>query len=34
MNHSMPRLLGFVVLAAIVLATGFGAIGARWRSEV
>jgi hypothetical protein len=27
MNGSMPRLLGFVVLVAIVLATGFGAFG-------
>ena len=25
MNRSMPQLLGFIVLAAIVLATGFGA---------
>ena len=28
MNQSLLQLLGFVVLAAIVLATGFGAIGA------
>ena len=28
MNQSLLRLLGFVVLAAIVLATGFGALGA------
>ena len=28
MNQPLLRLLGFVVLAAIVLATGFGAIGA------
>lgn len=27
MNRSIPRLLAFVVLAAIVLATGFGAMG-------
>jgi hypothetical protein len=27
MNQSLLQLLGFVVLAAIVLATGFGAIG-------
>lgn len=27
MNRSMPQLLGFIVLAAIVLATGFGAMG-------
>ena len=24
MNRSMPQFLGFVVLAAIILATGFG----------
>jgi hypothetical protein len=28
MNQSLLRMLGFVVLAGIVLATGFGAIGA------
>jgi hypothetical protein len=28
MNQSLLKLLGFVVLAAIVLATGFGALGA------
>ena len=28
MNQPLLRLIGFVVLAAIVLATGFGAIGA------
>jgi hypothetical protein len=28
MNQPLLRLLGFVVLAAIVLATGFGALGA------
>jgi hypothetical protein len=27
MNQSLLQLLGFVVLAAIVLRTGFGAIG-------
>jgi len=27
MNRSMPQFLGFIVLAAIVLATGFGALG-------
>ncbi len=27
MNRSMPQLLGFIVLAAILLATGFGAMG-------
>jgi hypothetical protein len=27
MNSSIPRILAFVVLAAIVLATGFGALG-------
>jgi len=27
MDRSMPKLLGFVVLAAIILATGFGAMG-------
>jgi hypothetical protein len=27
MNQSLLKLSGFVVLAAIVLATGFGAIG-------
>ena len=30
MNQSLLQLIGFVVLAAIVLATGFGAIGAGW----
>ena len=30
MNQPIVRLIGFVVLVAIVLATGFGAIGARW----
>ena len=29
MNQSFVQLIGFVVLAAIVLATGFGAIGRR-----
>ena len=29
MNQPFVQLIGFVVLAAIVLATGFGAIGAR-----
>ena len=28
MNQPLVRLVGFVVLAAIVLATGFGAMGA------
>jgi len=28
MNQPIVRLIGFVVLAVIVLATGFGAIGA------
>ena len=28
MNQPLLRLLGFVVLAAIVLATGFGRLGA------
>jgi hypothetical protein len=28
MNRSLLRITGFVVLAAVVLATGFGAIGA------
>jgi hypothetical protein len=28
MNQPLLRLLGFVVLAAIILATGFGAMGA------
>ena len=28
MNQSLVQLIGFVVLAAIVLATGFGALGA------
>jgi hypothetical protein len=28
MNQPLLRLLGFIVLAAIVLATGFGAMGA------
>jgi hypothetical protein len=28
MNQPLVRLFGFVVLAAIVLATGFGAMGA------
>ena len=28
MNQSLWQLVGFVVLAAIVLATGFGALGA------
>jgi hypothetical protein len=28
MNQSLLQLLGFAVLAAIVLATGFGAMGA------
>ena len=28
MNQPIVRLIGFVVLVAIVLATGFGAIGA------
>lgn len=27
MNGSMPKLFGFIVLAAIILATGFGAMG-------
>jgi len=27
MNRSMPQFLGFIVLAAILLATGFGAMG-------
>jgi len=27
MDRSMPKLLGFIVLAAIILATGFGAMG-------
>ncbi len=28
MNQPLVRLVGFIVLAAIVLATGFGAMGA------
>ena len=30
MNQALLQLLGFVVLAAIVLATGFGAMGRHW----